>query len=86
MTWTLLRTGPAPSPPPLCTRRGDGLGGRLSCPGALGYCEACPSVPEKAMCRACCAEVPIRDREHANRVTGGFGCGRDGCPPPRWRT
>lgn len=84
MTWTLLDPGIAPSPPPLCTRRGHATVALRMCPGALGFCESCPALPERAECRSCHATVEIQDVEHANRVTGGFGCGRDGCPTPRW--
>lgn len=69
-----------------CTRRPEGSHREL-CPGAVGFCEGCPSVPDRYPCRACGAVVEIADVEHANRVTGGFGCGGDNCPPepkPDW--
>lgn len=67
----------------LCTRRRyyDGNGNTQLCPGAVGFCEGCPHVPEAAECRACGAETRVLSPEHANRVTGGWGCGRVGCPP-----
>lgn len=81
------RINPPPYAPFLCTRRNEGEHRHL-CPGAVGFCHGCPHVPAVTPCAACKAVVEIEDAEHANRVTGGFGCGRDNCPPepvPAWR-
>lgn len=64
----------------LCTRR-RGAADLSRCPGAVGFCDGCPWVPRFATCRACGHVVDLDDQEHANRVTGGFGCGRRDCPP-----
>lgn len=66
---------------PLCTRRRFGP---PTCPGAFGYCNACPRVPRFTQCPVCHSTTVVQDIEHANRITGGFGCGREGCPPLRW--